>query len=449
MSKGKKSSPLDRHPLAVQYRPASAIIPDPKNPRFHDEKQIKKIAESIRTFGFIVPVLVDAGRKIIAGHGRLEAAVLLGLKEVPTITLEHLSPEQVRAFMIADNHLTEIGTWDNRLLGEQLRALAEAQVDFSMEVTGFETAEIDSYIEGLEEAHDGDDPADEVPASGPAVARSGDLWLLDKHRVLCGDSLKADSFAKLLEGKKAAVVVTDPPFNTRVDRYICNFGKTKFREFEMASGEMTPQEFTGFLTKAFRNLANASVPGALHYIAIDWRHLPELLAAGKDAYTEFKALCVWVKNSAGQGSLYRSQHELFAIFKSGKAPHRNNIQLGKYGRYRTNVWEYARVNGAAGSSDEEGLGKMHPTIKPVQLVADVLMDSTTRGDTVLDAFLGSGTTVIAAERTGRICYGLEIDPAYVDVIIRRWETFTGKSAVHAKSKKSFRELEEVASAKKK
>jgi hypothetical protein len=208
----------------------------------------------------------------------------------------------------------------------------------------------------------------------------------------------------------------------------------------MASGEMTEAEFTAFLTEACTLLAHYTVEGALIYIFQDWRHMGELLAAGRTAFTEFKNLCVWDKGIGGMGSQYRSQHELVFVFKHGTTSHRNNIQLGQYGRYRTNVWKYPGVNSFARATDEGNLLALHPTVKPVALVADAILDASGRGDIVLDAFLGSGTTLIAAERTGRVCHGLELDPHYVDVLIRRWQALTGQRARHAGTGTLFDDL---------
>jgi DNA modification methylase len=252
--------------------------------------------------------------------------------------------------------------------------------------------------------------------------------------------LNEDSYPELMQGRRAATVFGDPPYNDPIDGYVAGFGKFHPREFSMGSGEMSEAEFTDFLFKTFQNLEHHSMGGSLHFLCMDWRHLPEMLAAARRVYSEFKNLCIWVKESGGQGSLYRSRHELVFVFKSGKEKHRNNIQLGQYGRYRTNIWEYPRVNSSARNGEEQ-LSGLHPTIKPVAMVGDAILDCTSRNDIVLDPFLGSGTTVIAAERTGRICYGLELDPAYVDIIIRRWQTFTGNIAVHEKSGRSFSDLE--------
>ncbi len=428
--------------LRIQYASLASLKPDPANPRLHGKKQVEQIARSIQTFGFNVPILVDRTRCVIAGHGRLAAAKLLKLDRVPIIRIEHLCDAQMRAFMIADNRLTHISEWDDRLLAQQLKALAEVELEFNLEVTGFEMAEIDTMIEGLAPATEGEaDPADVQADSGVPVTKPGDLWVLGRHRLLCGDALNEDSYSKLMEGRRAAAVFTDPPYNNPIDGYVAGFGKIHHPEFAMASGEMNDAAFTEFLFKAFRNLARNSASGSLHFVCLDWRHLPELLAASSRVYAEFKNLCIWVKESGGQGSLYQSRHELVFVFKNGKARHRNNIQLGQLGRYRSNVWEYPRVDSLDG---EERLSGLHSTIKPAAMVADAILDCTSRNDIVLDPFLGSGTTVIAAERTGRICYGMEPAPSYVDTSVRRWQTFTMKTAVHEKSGRTFAELEHEA-----
>lgn len=432
--------------LAVEYRPLDAIGFDPQNPRLHSKRQVRQIARSIETFGFNVPVLIDAGGQLIAGHGRVLAAQLLGMAQVPTIKLEHLTEPQLRAFMIADNRLTENAVWDERMLGEQFKTLSVLELDFSIDVTGFEMSEIDTMIEGLAPAsRSNDDPADAMPESGakPQVTKTGDLWSLDRHRVYCGDARNDAAYSALMRDRRAAAVFSDPPYNDPVDGYVAGFGKIHHAEFPMASGEMSEAEFTTFLTEVLTLLARHSSDGALQFICMDWRHTRELLAAAQQAYAEFKNLCVWVKDVAGQGSLYRSQHELVFVFKSGKRAHRNNIQLGQFGRYRTNVWQYRRVNSLARTTDEGNLPELHLTIKPVELVADAILDCTARADVVLDAFLGSGTTVIAAERTGRVCYGIEIDPCYVDTIIRRWQAFTGRSAIQESTGRTFNAIEEA------
>jgi DNA modification methylase len=351
--------------------------------------------------------------------------------------------------MIADNKLAEIATWDDRLLAEQLQELSVHGLDFNIEVTGFEMGEIDLRIASLEEPPESDDdPTDVVPevSAGPPLSKNGDLWVLDRHRLLCGSALETPAFAALMGGEQAAMGFTDPPYNVRIDGHASGLGAIHHRPFPMASGEMDGAEFTAFLAGAFRNLAAFSVDGSLHYICMDWRHVEELLAAGRAAYGELKNLCVWVKDNAGMGSLYRSQHELVFVFKHGRSEHRNNIQLGRFGRNRSNIWRYAGANSFARCGEEGNLLALHPTVKPVAMVADAILDCSARGDIVLDAFLGSGTTLIAAERTGRRCYGLELDASYVDTIVRRWQALTGGSACHTASGRSFDDLAREAEA---
>jgi DNA modification methylase len=384
--------------------------------------------------------------KVIAGHGRVLACAELGLTEVPTVRLEHLSEAQTRAFMIADNRLTENSEWDERLLAEQLKELSTLELDFSLEATGFEMGEIDLRIEGLTPEPERDDPADALPEvqTGPAVTRPGDLWLLGSHRAFCGSALEEGAYTALMQSETAAMVFTDPPYNVRIDGNVSGLGAIHHREFAMASGELSEAEFTAFLSRTCSLLARHSVEGSLHFICMDWRHTGELLAAGREAYTEWKNLCVWTKDNGGMGSLYRSQHELVFVFKHGHAGHRNNVQLGQFGRNRSNVWRYPGANSFARQTDEGNLLALHPTVKPVAMVADAILDCTARGEVVLDAFLGSGTSVIAAERVGRRGYGLELDPMYVDTIIRRWQAFSGDEARHAASAQSFNDLDKEA-----
>jgi DNA modification methylase len=429
--------------IQVLYRPIEDLKLDPANPRVHTAQQVRQIARSIEAFGFNVPVLVDTNLRVVAGHGRIMAAKKLGCTEIPTIRIDHLSEAQVRAFAIADNRLSEIATWDDKLLAEQLKALSEVELDFDLEVTGFAMGEIDLRIEGLEVTPVGTpDPGDELPpAAGPQVTRAGDLWLLGPHRVYCGDALDEAAYDALMSGDTAAMVFTDPPYNVKIDGNVSGLGTVQHREFAMASGEMTAAEFTKFLARACAMLARHSNDGSIHFICMDWRHINELLAAGRETYAELKNLCIWAKDNAGMGSLYRSQHELVFVFKHGRDAHRNNVQLGQYGRNRTNVWRYPCANSFSKSGEEGKLLALHPTVKPVAMVADAIMDVSARGDIVLDCFLGSGTTVIAAERTGRHCYGIELDPIYVDVIVRRWQAYTGEQARHAASNRAFAELE--------
>jgi DNA modification methylase len=425
----------------ITHRPISELKLDPKNPRAHSPRQVRQIARSIEAFGFNVPVLADAKGKVIAGHGRILACQLLGWTEVPTIHLDHLNEAQAKAFVIADNRLTENSTWDDRLLAEQLKDLSALELNFSLETTGFEMGEIDLRIESLRPNGDElDDHADVLAAipAGPLVSRLGDGFRLGSHRVYCGSALDENAYTALMAKEQAAMVLTDPPYNVAIEGNVSGLGTIHHRDFAMACGEMDEAQFTAFLTQTCTLLARHSADGALHFIFMDWRHVGELLAAGRKAYTEFKNMCVWVKNHTGMGALYRSRHELVFVFKHGRAPHRNNVQLGKYGRDRTNVWLYPSPRTP---TDEGNLLALHPTVKPVGLVADAILDCSARGDIVLDGFLGSGTTVIAAERTGRRCYGLELEPLYVDTIVRRWQSMTGDSARHSLTGRRFSELE--------
>jgi DNA modification methylase len=429
--------------LTIEQLPIDELKLDPRNPRHHSDLQIGQIARSIDSFGFNVPVLIDGNNNVLAGHGRVLAAKKNDWKVIPVVRLTHLTPAQARAFSIADNRLTENSTWDDRLLGEIFRDLATVDLDFSLEVTGFSVGEIDLRIEGLSASTGSEpDPTDELPEvlEQSPVSQSGDLWLLGKHKVFCGDALEADSYRLLMQRKRAQVVFTDPPYNVPIDGHASGNGSIHHREFAMASGEMTPGQFTHFLATVLHLLARHSAAGSVHFICMDFRHQLELLTAGNQVYTELKNLCVWVKSSPGMGSFYRSQHELIFVFKHGKARHQNNIQLGQYGRNRSNVWQYPGINTLSKQGDEGNLLALHPTVKPVAMVADALLDCSARGDIVLDSFLGSGTTLMAAERVGRICYGIEIDPLYVDVAIRRWQRHTGEQAVQISTGKTFQEL---------
>ncbi len=401
-------------------------------------RQIHQIAASIREFGFLIPILIDENNRIIAGHARVAAAKQLGMKEVPTIRIEHLTDAQKRAFIIADNRLAELAVWDQEALAIEFRELLALNLDFDLEITGFATAEIDLLIDGPTEA-EAPDPADEVPEpEGPAVSRVGDLWMLGRHRLLCGNALEAADLTRLMDGLRARLVFTDPPYNVPINGHVCGLGRIRHREFAMASGEMSDPQFITFLATALGNMVVYLVDGGLLFVCMDWRHLHALLTAAEQVDLQLLNLPIWRKTNSGMGSLYRSQHELVPLFKHGTAPHINNVELGRYGRHRTNVWDYAGVNTLRPGRMAELA--MHPTVKPVALVMDAIKDVTRRGDIVLDPFAGSGTTLIAAEKTGRIARCLELDPLYVDTIIRRWERLTGQSAVHAASGLAFAQI---------
>jgi DNA modification methylase len=344
--------------------------------------------------------------------------------------------------MIADNRLAENAEWNERLLAKQLKELLLAELDFSIEVIGFEMGEIDLLIASLDGEPAAEDPADAIPEPTTAtpVSKPGDLWFLGDHRLLCRSVLETTALQTVMGEEHAAMVFTDPPYNVRIDGHATELGKIHHRSFAMASGEMSPPAFVVFLATTLRNQAAFCLAGALLYVCMDWRHMTEILAAGREIEAELENLCVWTKDNGGMGSLYRSQHELVFVFKTGSGAHRNNVQLGRFGRNRSNVWNYPGANSFSRKTGEGNLLELHPTVKPVALVSDAILDCTARGDIVLDGFFGSGTTLIAAERTGRRCYGIELDPAYVDTIIRRWQKLTGGIARHAESGHAFDDL---------
>ena len=409
-------------------RHLSDLKPNLGNPRTHSKRQIKKIAASIREFGFNVPVLVDKDGMILAGHGRVEAAKLLGHDEVPTICVDHLTSPQARAFALADNRLAEIADWDEELLKIELEELLSLDLDFSIDITGFEMGEIDNL---LKKKIEDDDPPLRLEPDEPVVSRFGDLWLLGQHRVLCGDAREPMCFDWLMGADTARMVFTDPPYNVRIAGNVAGKGRTRHSEFAMASGEMSEEEFINFLESSLRCMADYCCDGALAYVFMDWRHVFELSVVGRKVFDGLKSIIIWAKDNPGLGSLYKSQHEMVFLFAVGKSPHVNNVQLGRFGRNRSNLWQYPGMS-SLGAEDRDLL-QVHPTVKPTRLIADAILDCTNRGDIVLDSFLGAGSTILAAERTGRRCRGMEIEGRFVDATVRRWEEKTGLCAIHADS----------------
>jgi DNA modification methylase len=390
----------------------------------HSKKQIRQIADSIERFGFTNPVLVSDDGEIIAGHGRVMAAKLLGLAEVPTLRLSHLSATERRAYVIADNKLALNAGWDSEILAIELQGLID--LDFDVELTGFSLAEIDLVLDEAREASvvpfSSDD--DVPPRPVRPVTRRGDLWHLGRHRLLCGDTRDRSGYAALLGNQPVDLVFTDPPYNVPIDGHVSGLGAVKHREFAMAAGEMSEAAFTAFLTETLGAMAGVCRDGAIAFVCMDWRHMGEVLTAGKAVFSELKNLCVWNKTNGGMGTFYRSKHELVFVWKVGDAPHTNTFGLGDTGRYRTNVWDYAGISSISASRSDELA--MHPTVKPVAMVADAIRDCSKRGDIVLDGFGGSGSTLIAADKTGRVARLIEYDPGYCDVIVNRWQKLTGK-----------------------
>jgi DNA modification methylase len=428
---------------AIERLPIDQIKAYERNARTHNDRQIKKLAGVIKTVGFLVPIIVDDTDIIVAGHGRWAAAKELGLKEVPAIRAGHLTKEQVQAFRLADNKLGELSTWDDATLAIEMRALAAVQFDLEiLDLTAFETAEIDLIIEPVSGGTSKPDQADIVPEADPVnvVSELGDLWILGAHRLYCGSALERQSYEMLLGATRVRSVWSDPPYNVRISGHVSGLGKVHHREFAMASGEMSEDQFTAFL-EAYLELAKEfSEPGSLHYVCMDGAHAWELLTAARRATLALKATCTWAKTNAGMGSFYRQQTEFVHVFKNGddSVHHVNNVQLGKYGRYRTTLWTYAGVNTFRKGRTADLAA--HPTVKPWVMVADAIKDCTSVGDGVLDCFCGSGTTLIAAEKSRRIGYGIELDPAYVDVAIRRWQAVAGKEAIHAETQQSFSDV---------
>ena len=422
--------------LKVEYIDRLKIKPYKNNPRIHPKRQIEQIMNSIKSFGFNVPILVDEKYIIIAGHARLSASEQLDLDTVPIVQLKHLSESQKKAFVIADNKLTENGQWDIDMLKVELEDLSAIEnLDFNLEITGFRTEEIDLIL--LDDSQNKiDEKTNQIPfiCENEIVSKLGDTWELGKHRIICGNSLEEETYKKLLKNKKADMILVDPPYNLSIKKEVTTSDLHK--EFQMASGEMTSEEFQEFLRKSFALQKEYSRNGSLHFQFMDWRNIKEIINAGAEVYDDFINLCVWNKSNAGMGSLFRSKHELVFIFKNGKAPHTNNINLGANGNYRTNVWDYPAANSFG--NNRKNL-KLHPTPKNVELLKDAILDVTKRGEIVLDSFLGSGSTLLAAEKVGRICYGIEIEPLYIDTTIRRWEELTGKNAIHISSGKTYKQ----------
>lgn len=413
----------------IEIVPVARLKPWAQNARTHSQKQIRQIADSIEAFGFTNPVLIDEDMTILAGHGRVLAAQHLNLTEVPCIRIEHMSLAQKQAYVIADNKLALNAGWDEEILAKELQALMELDLEFDVQLTGFSIAEVDLVIESLRPEEPNAPEDDILPAhlDDAPIVYFGDIWQLGCHRLICGDALKPETICELMNGSKADMVFTDPPYNVKIDGNVCGKGIIKHKEFAMASGEMSVDQFTGFLKTAFQNQVANSHDGSIHFVCMDWRHMGEILAAGNQTYTELKNVIAWVKDNGGMGSFYRSRYELIFAFKHGAAAHTNTFELGQHGRYRTNVWEYKGMNSR--QSDRLKDLAMHPTVKPVQMIADAIKDVSARNGIVLDIFAGSGSTLIAAHKTGRRAYVAELEPDYCRVIIKRWQSFAKDDAV--------------------
>lgn len=411
------------------------VIPYGSNARHHTDEQIEAICHSFKKHGFVAPILVDEDNTIIAGHGRYLAAKKLKLKKIPAIRIAGLTNAQKRTYRIADNKLALMSSWDKKALKTELEQLMVLDT-LEIEDTGFSTAEIDLVFDSsLEDRSEEELKALEDLPNIPPVTRSGDIWILGKHRIICGSALRKATYELLMQDELADQIISDPPYNVGISGHVCGSGKIKHAEFSMASGEMSQQEFTKFLNRAFRRMARFSKDNATAFYFMDWRHIREITDAAYPVYGPHKQLCVWVKDNGGMGSFYRSRHELVFVFLKQGQKGINNFKLGQHGRYRTNVWEYAGINTFSGKNYE--LLKLHPTVKPVSMIADILRDCSRRNGIVLDAFSGSGTIILAAERTGRRARAIEYEPKYVDVTLQRWIQETGIAPILEKTGETF------------
>jgi DNA modification methylase len=425
-----------KNSLEILYPAISAVKPSPHAARQHNRHQRHKLLSLLKKFGQVTPIIVDENYAIVDGHAVYEAMLELGYDEIAVIVVANRTEAEIRALRLALNRISQDTQWDAPKLKAEFEALIA--LSFDLDLTGFGAVEIDMALSidapagnTVEEVA----AADVEPQNGPTVTQPGDIWHLGRHVVACGDARDAGHLRALVGEARVTVVFTDPPYNVKISGFVSGLGKNQHREFAMASGEMARDEFVAFLAAFISALKPTLIDGAIIFIAMDWRHIGELLDAAAQHDLEHKNLCVWVKSNAGMGTFYRSQHKLVFVFKHGDAPHQNNFGLGQHGRSRSNVWQYRGVN-AFGKDRTELLG-VHPTCKPVAMIADALRDVSRRGDQILDPFLGSGSTLIAADETGRICIGNEIDPAYVDVAIRRWQRQTGRDAVSVSTGETF------------
>lgn len=430
--------------LEIEDVSIDEVRPNPNHSRIHSDAQICKLVASIKKYGLVAPLVVDGNCMIIAGHGVWQAAKKLSLATIPVVRITDLSMSQVSALSIFLNRVAEDSTWDREQLAVVFNQIIMDEPELEITETGFETAEIDQIIleygaPGVTQEEDAADTLPQLDASRPVTTVLGDVWLLGRHhRLICGSALEDETYTQLMNGKKARQVVSDLPYNVQIEGNVSGLGKNKHGEFVQASGEMSDAEFSEFLSQATELMVKHSLDGSVHHLFMDWRGIALLVGAGLQHYDALINICVWAKSNGGMGSLYRSQHEMIAVFKSGKSRHINNVMLGKHGRNRTNVWNCPGVN--AFGKNRDALLAMHPTVKPVTLITDAIKDCSKHKDIILDPFAGSGTVFLAAERCGRVAYGIELDPRYVDVALQRYKDVTGTEPVHEASGFTFSEL---------
>jgi DNA modification methylase len=426
-------------PWLVKMVAPRSLRPARRNARTHSKKQIRLIKESIKRYRLINPIVVDTTGVVIAGHARLRAALELELALVPVIQVDHLSETEQRAYALADNALSDKSGWDRTLLAVELSELVELMPHDNMDITltGFEVAELDLLFADMTSPPQPGPDGTMLDVPQHPVTRRGDIWQLGRHRLLCADARDPGNFTLLTGGAKVAAAILDPPFNVKVSS-IVGRGQTKHAEFAFASGEMSPEEYRAFLATTLGNGLTVSASGALHYVFIDWRHVDTLIGVGRELFDAMLNLLVWDKVTPGQGSFYRSQYELIGLFRAAGGPHRNNIQLGQFGRNRSNVWSRPGMN-SFGQGRMDAL-QSHPTVKPVGLIAEAILDCTAPGEFVLDQFAGSGTIFLAAEKVGRTALGMEYEPGYVEVAIRRWQAVTKLEATLDGDGRTFGEI---------
>jgi DNA modification methylase len=423
---------LDR----IERRQLTAIKLRDRRTRTHSAKQIAQLTTAIQAFGEIVPLVIDEYDVLLDGYARYEVYQRLGMKDAAVIQISHLGPEEKRLFALSCNRLAEMAEWDETALRIEFEELLVLDPDIELELSAFQYAEVDQLLDNATSAVEEQETAPLPRRDMSPATRPGDLWLLDEHRLLCGNALEADAYDTLLRGEVAQMAVTDMPYNVPISGHVCGLGTVKHREFVMGAGEFTPREFTAFMHTALCLIAKNTIPAGIVYAFMDFRSIRELLEAGSEVPLEYKQLCIWVKTNAGLGGFYRNQHELVAVFKNGPGKHINNFGLGER-RYRTNVWRAAGVNvfRAGRMKDLEA----HPTVKPTVLFTDAMRDCSRRNGIILDPFAGSGTVFLAAERTGRVGRGIEIDPHYCDVAVQRWQAATGRKVIHAITGRTYDE----------
>jgi DNA modification methylase len=421
-----------RPTLELVERALLDLILPARNVRKLEAAHVAEVARAIAELGFNHPVLINESNQVIDGVVRAEAAKRLGIDSVPCIVARHLTASQQRQLRLALNRLQEKGSWD---LGELKFVIEELILEeVSLDVTGFTVGEIDQILLDAGPASTEAGPL-EPETDQEAVAKLGDIYEMGSHRLICGDARDAGAVKAVMAEEQAQLLLTDEPYNVAIRG---NVTKGEHREFAMASGEMSDADFAVFNTAWMQASLTFLTDGGLFATFIDWRGYVTVYAAAVKLGLTPLNLIVWGKTNAGMGSLYRSQHELLPLFKKGKAAHINNVQLGKGGRWRSNLWQYPGAS-SMGSDARRGL-KEHPTVKPTAMLEDALLDLTDRDDVVLDPFLGSGSTLIAAEKTGRGCRGVEIDPRYVDLTIRRWQHLTGRDAILQSTGQTFSEI---------